>query len=65
MVIIKVKVSMGEEEVMVIIVKKFIIGIRTLEPNVMRTASSHGVMPYGGRTTGYAVVLVPVTLITE
>ena len=36
MVIIKVKVGMGEREVMVIIVKKFIVGIRVLEPNLFR-----------------------------
>ena len=32
----KVKVSMGEEEVMVIIVKEFIIGICALELNLFR-----------------------------
>ena len=34
MVIIKVKVSIGEEEIMVIIVKEFIIGIYTLKLNL-------------------------------
>ena len=34
MVIIKVKVGMGEKEVVVIIIKKFIIGIRTLKLNL-------------------------------
>ena len=36
MVIIKVKVSMGEEEVIIIIIKKFIVGICALEPNLFR-----------------------------
>ena len=36
MVIIKVEVSIGEEEVVVIIIKKFIIGIRALELNLFR-----------------------------
>ena len=34
MVIIKVEVGMGEEEIVVIIVKKFIVGICALEPNL-------------------------------
>ena len=33
-IIIKVKVGMGEEEVIVIIIKKFIMGIRTLKLNL-------------------------------
>ena len=36
MIIIKVKVSMGEKEVIVIIIKEFIVGIRTLEPNLFK-----------------------------
>ena len=42
-IIIKVKVGMGEEEVMVIIVKKFIIGICVLKPNLFKlvTCVSH------------------------
>ena len=35
-IIIKVKVGMGEEEVIMIIVKKFIVGIRALEPNLFK-----------------------------
>ena len=33
-VIVKVEVSTGEEEIMVIIIKKFIVGIRTLKLNL-------------------------------
>ena len=36
MVIIKVKVGMEEEEVVVIIVKEFVVGIFVLEPNLFR-----------------------------
>ena len=36
MIIIKVKVSMGEEEVIIIIVKKFIIEIRALKLNLFK-----------------------------
>ena len=36
MVIIKVKVGMGEEEVMIIIIKKFIVGICALELNLFK-----------------------------
>ena len=36
MIIIKVKVGMGKEEIVVIIVKKFIMEIRILEPNLFR-----------------------------
>ena len=35
-IIIKVKVSMGEEKVMVIIIKEFIVGICALKPNLFR-----------------------------
>ena len=43
MIIIKVKVSMGEEEVVVIIIKKFIVGICALKLNLFRlvTRVSH------------------------
>ena len=42
-IIIKVKVGMGEEEVMEIIIKKFVMGIRVLELNLFRlvTRVSH------------------------
>ena len=33
-IIIKVKVGMGKEEIMVIIIKEFIMGIYTLKPNL-------------------------------
>ena len=36
MVIIKVKASMGEEEVMVIIIKEFIMGIHVLKLNLFK-----------------------------
>ena len=36
MVIIKVKVGMGEEEIVIFIVKKFIIGICALKPNLFK-----------------------------
>ena len=32
----EVKVSTGEKEVVVIIIKKFVVGIRTLKPNLFR-----------------------------
>ena len=35
-IIIKVKVSMGEKEIMVIIIKEFIMGICTLESNLFK-----------------------------
>ena len=35
-IIIEVKVGMGEEEVVVIIIKEFIMGIRALELNLFR-----------------------------
>ena len=36
MVIVEVKVSTGEKEIIIIIVKEFIIGIRVLELNLFR-----------------------------
>ena len=36
MVIIKVKVSTGEEEIMIIIIKEFIVGIRARKLNLFR-----------------------------
>ena len=36
MVIIKVKVGMGKEEVIIIIIKKFIVEICVLEPNLFK-----------------------------
>ena len=43
MIIMEVKISMGEEEVMVIIIKEFIMGICALELNLFRlvTRVSH------------------------
>ena len=34
MVIVEVEVGMGEEEVVVVVVEEFIVGIRALEPNL-------------------------------
>ena len=36
MIIIKVKVNMGEEEVIIIIIKEFIMKIYILEPNLFK-----------------------------
>ena len=36
MVVIKVKVSMGKKEVMVVIIKEFVVEIHTLKPNLFR-----------------------------
>ena len=36
MVIVEVKVSTGKEEIIVVIVKGFIVGIRILEPNLFK-----------------------------
>ena len=36
MIIIKIEVGMGEEKIIVIIIKEFIVGIHTLKPNLFK-----------------------------